>query len=126
MMKKQIVDHETNGKKAEEYIKQCQEDIEKINLEIENQRKNLEGLNNEISLKEKVFNEKNDALKELKNSLQAKTDHLEDLEADLVDIFNFHSNILNNEASLTTHRDILEQNKLVLSFDFITATIYGS
>ena len=111
MMKKQIVDHETNGKKAEEYIKQCQEDIEKINLEIENQRKNLEVLSNEISLKEKVFNEKNDALKGLKNSLQAKTDRLEELEADHVDILNRHSNILNNEASITTHRDILEQNK---------------
>ncbi len=111
MMKKQIVDHETSGEKAEEDIKQWQEDIENINQEIENQRKNLEVLDNEISLKEKVFNEKNDALKELKNSLQAKTNHLEDLEADLVDIFNVHSNILNSEASLTTHRDILEQNK---------------
>lgn len=111
MMKKQIVDHDTNGEKAGKEIYQLKEDLEKFNREIESQRESVQTLDDEISLKEKVFNEKNDALKELKNSLQAKTDHLEDMETDQVDILNEYSNILNNETSLATRSEILEQNK---------------
>lgn len=111
MMKKQIVDKEVNGKKAEEEIIQMQDELKNINQQIESQRKKVETVEHEISLKEKVFNEKNSSLQELKNALQSKTDHLEDLETDLVDTLNACSNAKNNEASLTTRCEILEQNK---------------
>ena len=111
MMKKQITDQEINKEKAEDEINQLQEDIEKCNQEITSQRKEVEIIENEIFLKEKLFNEKNNALLELKKSIQSKTNHLQEIETDLVDILNTHSNIKNNEASLSTRCEILEQNK---------------
>lgn len=114
MMKKQVIDQETNGNKAETEIEQMREDIEEFEQLIEKQRKELEIVKNDIAVKENIFNEKYKTLRELKDHLQLKTNRLEEIETDLVDTLNAYSNIKNNEASLVTRSEILEQNKTKL------------